>query len=53
MLENGELINDMERLANETEFIAGNVNTTLSAGTRALTNAKAHVLFYKIFRDLN
>lgn len=35
----------MERLTNETEFLAGNVNETLSSGTRALSSARTHVIY--------
>lgn len=43
VMENGEIIDAIERMASETEQLAVGVNNEMSCGTRALGNAKRSV----------
>lgn len=47
------IIDDMERLTNETEGLAVSINNTLQSGTKALINSNLHVCYYLIGRKWN
>jgi hypothetical protein len=42
-MNNGDILNDIERMASETESLAVNVNNEMTSGTRALINSKKSV----------
>ena len=47
-MENGDIINDIEKISSETEQLAVTINNEMTSGTRALQNSKRSVTLSKI-----
>lgn len=43
VMENGDIINDIEKISSETEQLAVIINNEMTSGTRALINSKRSV----------